>query len=45
MGEPLTNLGFFENKKAKIPKFDEITPRSWEKSQALETGCDNLLIK
>ena len=27
MGESLTNLGFFGNKKAKIPKFDEKTPR------------------
>ena len=30
MGESLTNLGFFGNKKAKIPQFDE-------KLQALET--------
>ena len=35
--ESQTNLGFWGNKKAKIPKFDEKTPRFGEKSQALET--------
>ena len=30
MGESVTNIGIFGNKKAKIPKFDE-------KNQALET--------
>ena len=29
MGESLTNLGFFGNKKSKIPKLDEKSRRSW----------------
>ena len=37
MGESLTNLGFFEIKKSKIPKFDENPPKILGKSQALET--------
>ena len=37
IGESLTNLVFFGNKKPKIQKFEEKKPRSWGKSQALET--------
>ena len=32
MGESHTNLGFWGYKKAKILKFDEKIPKSWEKS-------------
>ena len=35
--ESLTNLGFWEIKKAKIPKFDEKIPKIEGESQALET--------
>ena len=37
MSESQMNLGFLENKKVMIPKFEEKTPRSLEKRQALET--------
>ena len=33
MVESQMNFGFLEINKAKIQKFDEKTPRSWEKSQ------------